>query len=807
MQRFFILLLFIGLGTTAIAQRVDPYVDARYIKHEIKNRALTPEQIAWVKASTERSDTFDILHYDIALDLLRFESSILAGDTRVDFRAKMNDLNKINLDLEGLEVSEVTDPLGNVLNYEHEGPLLTVFLDTTLNSGQEYSVRVKYEGTPITCPSGFGGFYFEDGYAYNLGIGLAASPHNFGRAWFPCFDNFVERSTYTYRLTAHNGRTPYGLGTLTEENNLGGDTIQRVFEMMQPIPTYLSHVAISNYEEVTYMLQGAYGAVPVRLIAKPADTSDLRRSFNVLGDVLDCLEYWFGPHPFEMIGFNITPRGAMEHPTGIAYPISSIDGGRTNLGLITHELAHHWWGNITTLSTEFDMWIKEGPASYTEQQIIEWIEGPEAFEQAIKANNVNMITTAHIADEGYWPLSPMPDAWTYGRTTYDKGAAMIHNLRSYLGDSLFRSGMQTVLEERAYESINARELRDELIQATGYDLTDFFDNWIFSPGWSDFYVSSFQTALSGSEVDVNVTIEQGLYATDQMHQNVPLKVAFVKNGEEPIIRDLLASDSVTEADFKLPFAPDFIFTNPDNHLNLASAGDLYWIDADFNDRLAFTNWRLQAEGVAERFPFQITHHFIAPEQAVPDTIPFRLSTRHFWSVEASDISGELSARVDYSGVRESDIDYELTSETEDSIILVYRPDGASPWLEYPYYTKQKILPNDGKGVMILDQILPGQYTFANGPSGIFVEAKNATLDLAVFPNPVTHEVVIDLTGIGITEEAKLQIINASGSIIQELKFPQGKEFFKLPVASMSPGNYWIILNTADKSYQAQIIKI
>jgi hypothetical protein len=81
------------------------------------------------------------------------------------------------------------------------------------------------------------------------------------------------------------------------------------------------------------------------------------------------------------------------------------------------------------------------------------------------------------------------------------------------------------------------------------------------------------------------------------------------------------------------------------------------------------------------------------------------------------------------------------------------------------------------------------------------------LDLAVFPNPVTHEVVIDLTGIGITEEAKVQIINASGSIIQELSFPQGKEFFRIPVASMSPGNYWIMLSTADNSYQAQIIKI
>src|SRR5699024_8794437 len=109
----------------------------------------------------------------------------------------------------------------------------------------EYSIQVFYHGTPIICDDdGFGGFYFENDVAYNLGIGIDCIPHNYGRAWFPCFDNFVEHSTYKYNIISHKGRIGYGLGHLVHEETLSGDTIRREFVLDQPIPTYLSHIAV-----------------------------------------------------------------------------------------------------------------------------------------------------------------------------------------------------------------------------------------------------------------------------------------------------------------------------------------------------------------------------------------------------------------------------------------------------------------------------------------------------------------------------------------------------------------------------------
>jgi len=79
-----------------------------------------------------------------------------------------------------------------------------------------------------------GWVYFESNYIYNLGIGLSTVPPNFGKVWYPCFDIFLERATYTYHVTAANGMVPSCQGDMTEEILLDGDTIRRTFELNIP---------------------------------------------------------------------------------------------------------------------------------------------------------------------------------------------------------------------------------------------------------------------------------------------------------------------------------------------------------------------------------------------------------------------------------------------------------------------------------------------------------------------------------------------------------------------------------------------
>ena len=138
-----------------------------------------------------RSDTIDVHDYKINLDFSNFSSQSITGSCRIKFESQMNGVNSISLDLLQFTIDSIRSA-GNSVTYQYNDTLLVVDLLSTLAQGDIDSVTVYYSGQPQLDPSGFGGFYFQGDYAYNLGVGFQANPHNYGRTWHPCFDNFVE---------------------------------------------------------------------------------------------------------------------------------------------------------------------------------------------------------------------------------------------------------------------------------------------------------------------------------------------------------------------------------------------------------------------------------------------------------------------------------------------------------------------------------------------------------------------------------------------------------------------------------------
>ena len=105
--------------------------------------------------------------------------------------------------------------------------------------------------------------------------------------------------------------------------------------------------------------------MPVRLTAKPADINQMVNKFQDIGYAIDALEYWYGPHAWERVGYVITTDGALEIPTNIAYPQYMVgEPVASNSDLLTHELGHQWWGNIVAPYIHNHMWLKEGGAEY-----------------------------------------------------------------------------------------------------------------------------------------------------------------------------------------------------------------------------------------------------------------------------------------------------------------------------------------------------------------------------------------------------------------------------------------------------------
>src|SRR5690606_36875666 len=109
---------------------------------------------------------------------------------------------------------------------------------------------------------------------------------------------------------------------------------------------------------------------------------------------------------------------------------------------------------------------------------------------------------------------------------YNKGASVAHNLRWYLDDALFRSGMTAVLDSFGFNNINSSQMRDKLTQSTGIDMTDFFNDWVFNGGFSHFELDSFSITPTTGLWDVQIKVQQKLKGAPNFHINTPLQFTF-----------------------------------------------------------------------------------------------------------------------------------------------------------------------------------------------------------------------------------------------------------------------------------------
>jgi len=772
---------------------------------------LTDDEKALMVASAERSDTIDIINYNITLEVLDVNSRYVNGNCEVSFASKMDDIDHIDLDLLEFTIDSITSD-GQQLTYDYDGVLLHVNLPTVLNTGDEATVKVFYKGAPVVSPGSFGGLDFRSGYAYNLGIGLGSNPYNYGRGWFPCFDNFVERSTYDYNILSTLPDKAYCVGTFMGETSMGDDIVMRSFTMNQQIPTYLSAIAVSEYVEVNDVHTGQYGDIPTQLLAKPNDAETIKNTFVDLGDAIDALEYWYGPYQWERVGYVTTIVGAMEHPTNIAYPEATILDGNSagHKRLMSHELAHCWWGNVVTLSSPANMWIKEGNAEYGAHLMTEYAEDNEAFLRQVKENfYTNVLKSAHEDDDGYWQLSGIPFEHTYGTHTYRKGASMIHNMRGYLGDSLFRMGQRSVLETFAFDAINAEQYRDQLISATGYDMTSYFDDWIYNPGYSAFDTKHSYTANGDDTYDIDITIFQGLHNAPNLHTNVPLEITIVGANGEKYMERLMGQNESASYTITSPVEPSFITVNENHALNMAHFSDQKTITETDDFNMAYTEMSISVQEVSSPAILHVDHYWIAPDPIQNNPNNALISNTHFWRIEGTFPEGfNTRANTEYGNY----FDSALLTEGEEDLILIYRRNKDFDWEEYPFYTKIIANPTDNNGFISIQQVLPGEYTFAKGELPLFTSNKDVVVEennLLVYPNPSSDRIQIQQK-IEDLQKVQVQLFNVEGKLLlnETVNVFNNNIDYSANVAKYPSGTYWLrIIDSARKIHGLQAVEI
>jgi hypothetical protein len=763
----------------------------------------------YYNAENKRSDTFNVFKYFINLEIGNTTNKFIRGNTQIKFAPKMNNQSFIRVDLLKMQIDSVKE-IGSPLTYQYNDTVLKVNFLSPKNTNDTSSITVYYHGLPQTDASGWGGFYFDNTggaqYAYNLGVGFAAKPHNFGRVWHPCFDNFVERARYQFAITSDTARRAYCNGYLLSDI-VNGTNRTRTWVMNDEIPTYLASVALANYRQVNWSVNAINGITPIHLVGVAADTAALKASFVNLPNCILGFENYYGAHQWNRVGYCLVPfnSGAMEHATNIAYPRAAIGSLQYEAELMAHELAHHWWGDLITCETQEDMWINEGMATYSGHLFKEWQYGYSSYLNGVRSQHDALLKQLHHKENGFRAISGIPHSLTYGDHVYKKGADVAHTLRSYLGDSLFFSSIKYVMQQKAFQSINSAELRDLMQTSSGKNLSDFFTNWVFSGGWPHFAVDSVRIVQqSGSNYTVSVGIKQKRYGAPNLYNNVPLEISFFRSDWSRDIRKINFSGASQQYMFALNFKPASTILNYDSKIGDATSADVRTLKTVSSQNLNFGRVRLTVTNIGNDSTFiRVAHNFVKPDAFKSNPTNALLSDQHYWRVDGVFSSGfNAKARFTFDGTKaylsnNGYLDTLLTRVNADSIRLYYRKDAGDDWrMIKPYVYNTLTLKS---GYIEIDTLRIGEYTFANFGDTAAVglrEYSKGNNHLLLYPNPARKKVDLKMTGITDFYNS-IDITDASGKLMHE-EFIVPSAHKTILLEQFAPGVYLVNVRNGGK---------
>ena len=553
---------------------------------------------------------------------------------------------------------------------------------------------------------------------------------------------------------------------------------------------------------------GPYGDYPILLVGKTGDLAELETAFVNLPSAIEAFEDWYGPYRWGQVGFTMTTRGAMEHASLVAYPDFIIQNAgnytaeerKSQDRLMAHELGHHWWGNITTMECPDDMWIKEGNAEYMAHLFTEHTFGKEAFLEQVRDNHLRVLKDVHVEDGGFFALAGIPFEQTYSDHTYYKGASLMHNLRAYLGDDLFRSGMTSVLENYEYGAIDAQTMQAHLTQATGVDMSHYFNGWLYQPGFANYIIDSVQITPAGGQWEAKLFIQQKLREAFSFHTQAPMEVTFFDENWNTYHAKIMTDGQFSEATVEVPFEPIFQVLNDQQFLNLGRMQSRFvaYGPGDYNPPyVAFVNGFDILEMPGDSALINIVHHWTGPD--APADI--EVSGTHYWSV-GGDIPPGTKGKTTLAVIAgdELDLDYELDQSAGDDLILAWRPNGKAAWAEYPWYRKV-----GGGSFIVVDTMIAGDYVYAKGPLPIATSVEDVVkkeILLKVYPNPVA----IDFTIQGLLPAAKnteLTLSDMTGRIIwQRSRNNFTREFSEnVDISHLPSGMYWVEVLSEDGDFR------
>jgi len=315
------------------------------------------------------------------------------------------------------------------------------------------------------------------------------------RRAFPCWDEPAAKASFEISIIADNKFTAISNMPVKSKKKVGSKTIYK-FGKTPVVSTYLIYLGVGEFEYLT----GKAGKIQIRVITTKGNKSKGKFSLELGKKLLVSYEKYFGikfPLPkLDLIAIPDFAAGAMENWGAITFretillydPNTSSTRTKQFIAeVISHEIAHMWFGNLVTMKWWNDLWLNESFATFMATKFVdkfypEWDLWNQFVEDAMNvAMGLDSLKTTHPIDVKV--NSPAEIREIFDAISYDKGGCVLRMLEHYVGEPNFRKGLKRYLSDFKYKNAEGVDLWNAIGKASRMPVTSMINTWLKQPGF------------------------------------------------------------------------------------------------------------------------------------------------------------------------------------------------------------------------------------------------------------------------------------------------------------------------------------
>ncbi|MCV0430232.1 M1 family metallopeptidase [Nitrosopumilus sp.] len=315
------------------------------------------------------------------------------------------------------------------------------------------------------------------------------------RRAFPCWDEPEAKATFDISIIADNKFSAISNMPVKSKKKIGNKTLYH-FSKTPIVSTYLIYLGVGEFEYLT----GKIGKIQIRVVTTKGNKSKGKFSLELGKKLLTSYEKYFGiKYPLPKLDLIAVPdfaAGAMENWGAITFretillydpKTSSTRTKQFIAEVISHEIAHQWFGNLVTMKWWNDLWLNESFATFMATKFVdkfypEWDLWNQFVEDAMNvAMGLDSLKTTHPIDVVV--NSPAEIREIFDAISYDKGGCVLRMLEHYVGEPNFQKGLKKYLSDFKYQNARGQDLWNAIGKASKMPVSSMVNTWLKQPGF------------------------------------------------------------------------------------------------------------------------------------------------------------------------------------------------------------------------------------------------------------------------------------------------------------------------------------